>query len=359
MILFSAGEASGDAYAEALISKVRALEPEARIEAVGGARCRAAIGRLVADSSHWGAVGITEALKVVPRVMKGYRQAKAVIASHPKGVLVPIDYGYMNIKLCRFAKERGWRVVYFIPPGSWRKDRQGADLASLTDEIVTPFPWSAQILNEQGAKAHFWGHPLLSMVSPSDPNALREGVVLMPGSRKHEVQHNLRVLCGALQQLSITHAEVALAKTVSLEPMQRVASSFGVQLSGSDDRYALLQRARAALICSGTATLESALCGCPSVVVYRGSWIQELEYKIRKPKFDFIALPNLIAGRRVVPELIQHDATAQSVSMHLKDLLEEGKSAREAQLAAFREIEESLLPRDAIQKTAPLILSYT
>ncbi len=355
MVLFSAGEASGDAYAGALIDAVRELAPDTPMQAVGGTYCRAALGSLVAESSNWGAVGITEALRVAPRVWGGFQRAKAVLRGAQRGVFVPIDYGYMNIRLCREAKAQGWKVLYFIPPGSWRKDRQGADLVSLTDRIVTPFPWSAEILQKAGADAHFLGHPLLSMV-PEQPKAPRQGVVLMPGSRGHEVEHNLRPLCGALMKLGIREASVALAPNVELGPMAKLGQQLGVTLTGSRDRYALLQSAQAALICSGTATLEAALCGCPCVVVYRGSWVQELEYKIRKPKFDFIALPNLILGRRVVEELIQHDATAEAIGEYLGPLLSEHSKERAAQLEAFASIKNELQPSTAIQETAPMIL---
>ena len=355
-VLISAGEASGDLYAARLVESWRLVDADLSIEGVGGRRLREAGVPLIADSSRWGAIGIIEAVKVGPRVVGGYRATKRALATGAPGLFVPIDFGYTHVRLARFAKERGWKVFYFVPPGSWRKHKQGSDLASVTDAIATPFSWSAEILTQMGANARWFGHPLKELVVGSgvDLAAPRSTIAILPGSRGHEVQRVLPVLKAATESRP-EPVEAALASSVSAEAVSRLWP-VGLRLT-PNDTYGVLGRACAALICSGTATLEAALCRTPCVVVYRGSKSMEIEYRIRKPKFDFISLPNILLGRAVLPELIQWDATPERIRGELDRLLDEG-AARQAQLAAFEELDALLGPADALSQAARWALEF-
>ncbi|MDI9637385.1 hypothetical protein QPK87_10700 [Kamptonema cortianum] len=352
-VFFSSGEASGDAYAAELIRRL----PGCEIEAVAGNKTKSLIGDLVADNSHWGSIGILESLKVAPRVVHGYRQAVRRLESGTRGVLVPIDYGYMNIRLARRAKQLGWHVLYFIPPGSWRKDKQGSDLPDITDTIVTPFEWSAEILNKMGANAHWFGHPLVQMVSQATAESSeRSGIAVLPGSRIHEIASNLPVIAQATQNLQET-IRFGVAQSVDEAKLRALWKKVGGgSAEFSSETYSILKSSRAAIICSGTATLESALCRCPTIVVYRGNKLMEIEYRIRRPKFDYISLPNILLNRPILPELIQWDASPQTVRQHLDSLLIDGE-ARSAQLSAFEELASVLGGSHCLDETAKLILS--
>lgn len=351
-VFFSAGEASGDAYAAAL---TRRLPAGLDILGVGGPQAAAAGMTLVSDSSRWGAVGIYESLKVVPRVTAGYRAAFSALAEGRPGVFVPIDYGFMNVRLARHARRMGWKVVYFIPPGSWRKDRQGADLPEVSDTIITPFAWSADILRRMGADAHWFGHPLKQLVYESRILGQRDGLAVLPGSRDHEVTANLDVIAQATERLDTNPVRLAaspnlpdawVAKrwaTISQKPAEIVQPA----------RRALWQ-SRAAIVCSGTATLEAALAKCPCVVIYRGSHAMRIEFAIRKPKFDFISLPNILLGRGAVTELLGDDANPDRIGAAVEPLLAESQ-AREEMLAAFAEVDEICGPADALDRSAALI----
>ncbi len=373
-IFFSSGEASGDAYAAALIAEIRArcqargIE-EPRFEGIGGKKLWRSRADVVADSSKWGALGIVEAVKVGPRVILGFNAAKSALRRGKPGLFIPIDYGFFNVRLSKVAKEAGWKVLYFIPPGSWRRDKQGSDLPSLTDVIVTPFSWSADLLNKMGASAHWFGHPLKQMIQQAPTKFAfgaepRESIAILPGSRSHEINNNLQPIARALVMEPEIHtpAEFALATTAdpaALESSWRHYAPGRVgDLAFADDTYGILRRARAGIICSGTATLEAALCGCPCVVVYRGGKIMELEYRIRKPKFDYISLPNILLNRAVVPELIQWNATPERIRAELDKLLEDTPE-RQAQLDAFKELSEILGPSDALSKTAEIALQMS
>ena len=323
--------------------------------AVGGQNLHQAGAALVADSSNWGAVGIAEALKMVPKAWVGYDEARRRLTRHDPGLFVPIDFGYLNIKLARRAKAAGWKVLYFVPPGSWRRDKQGADLPDVTDAIVTPFAWSAEILNGMGADARFFGHPLKSIVAKVPDAERRSGVTMLPGSRKHEVKHNLPLMAEVARSLQC-ELRIGVAPNLAVESLERTWNRLrGPAATFTRDGRSALKASRAAVVCSGTATLEAALCRCPSVIVYRVSKVIELEYLVRRPKIGFIGLPNIILDRPVVPELVQYDATPQGVLTRLVPLLEDG-AVRQSQLDAFEEIDTACGPSDCFERTAELAM---
>jgi lipid-A-disaccharide synthase len=387
-VFLSAGEASGDAYAAALIAEMRNVGGQAlQFEGSGGPKMAAVGVQRVADTSRWGAISIVQALKVYPRIVRGYYRTKSALGKGTPGLFIPIDFGYVNIRLARHAKNRGWKVLYFVPPGSWRRDKQGKDLPTITDAIVTPFSWSAEILNEMGANAHWFGHPIKQLLRNSiaaRPD-VRDTVAVLPGSRKHEISENLPVIAQALAgpgkiayqagntpigSFEATQREIqpleapiefALAPTVDVQRFRAEWQRLAPHRTGDrftvGDTAAVLSRAKAAIVCSGTATLEAALCHCPMVVVYRVSKAVVLEAKLvgfKRPKY--IALPNILLDRDTVPELLQDEAKPTLVRRQLEAVLREGEE-REAQLSSFEELEGILGPDDAISQAARLALS--
>lgn len=349
-IVLCAGEASGDAYGATLIQEIQRQYPEQEFvfSAIGGARLAQAGARLLDHSGRWGAIGIYESLKVVPRVMAGVRRIRKVLEQQKPGIFIPIDFGYVNVKLSRVARARGWKVLYFSPPGGWRRDKQGADLPAVTDRIICIFSWSAEILQQQGADARFYGHPLRQLITeagefPRAPDVL----AILPGSREHEIARNLPPFAHAAAALG---ARPVIAALPDADPhdMLHIWQSAG----GSRDvevvcgqTYAVLKRARAALVCSGTATLEAALCGTPAVIAYRGSKVMEWEYRLRRPSFRFIGMPNILLDEPLIPELIQWDATPERILSEMGAVWPDGE-ARLQQLAGFARL-ESLLGSEA------------
>lgn len=319
----------------------------------------------MADSTTWGAIGIAESLKVYPKARGGLRRAQSALSSGQPGVFVPIDYGYLNIGLARYARERGWKALYFSPPGAWRKDKQGADLPQVTDAVVTPFSWSAEILNRMGAKAYWFGHPIKQMIRDHHaPPGARDGergtpapIAVLPGSRRAELALLLPLFAKTLADFA-EPAEFAIASSVDFAQVQNrwnlLAPSRKADRFTQGDAYGVLRRARAAIVCSGTATLEAALCRCPHVVVYKVSKAVELQARLIRFKVPHIAQPNILLDRDVVPEFIQYDATAEKVGPALRGLLSDD-SARQAQLAAFQELDSMLGPDDAIDRTVELL----
>ena len=322
-------------------------------QAVGGRRLREAGARMIADSSHWGALGIVEALRVYPRVLRGFYRAKREIKRGRPGLFIPIDFGYVNVLLTRHAKNWGWKVLYFIPPGSWRKDKQGEDLPKVTDAIVTPFPWSAEMLNEMGANAHCYGHPLKEMAARVPDAAERTGIAVLPGSRTHEIESNIPVIAHAIKDMK-GPVRIVVAPNADEEALKRAWMKWSDHEPVlTRNTYHVLKSCRSAVVCSGTATLESALCGCPCVVMYRGTWLMEIEYRLHRPKFEYVSLPNILLDRPLLKELIQWDATPDALRAELELLHADGQRRSEV-VSGFQELSDALGGTDCLEKTAEL-----
>jgi lipid-A-disaccharide synthase len=165
-VVILTGEASGDLYGADLAESLRTRFPEITLHGVGGARMHAAGVQLIADSRVWGAIGIVQSVKVAPKALLAFQRVKRFLRHLRPDWVVPIDFGAFNVPLSCWAKAHGMRVAYYIPPGSWRRERQGADLPRCTDCVLTPFEWSATRLRALGAQAHWVPHPTAALSAP-------------------------------------------------------------------------------------------------------------------------------------------------------------------------------------------------
>lgn len=369
-------------------------------EGVGGKKMLAEQVHLHADSSKWGAISITQGIRVGFGILPKYFRVRKILCQGRPGLFIPIDFGFANIPLARHAKKNGWKVLYFIPPGSWRRTRQGKDLPLITDQISTPFQWSAEILTKMGANAHWFGHPIKQLIDENLPtrgtsggragwgasadSLEKETVAILPGSRIHELEMTIPLIAGAVNGVTgkwngrnlaeLTEQELrspkpalpnqlefALAPSVDADHVKaewnRLAPGRN-DIFTIGDTYGVLKRARAAIICSGTATLEAAMCRCPMVVIYQLSPSMRREAKllrIKQPKM--ISLPNIIQDRMIVPELADgHGVYPEQVRAWLDRLLT-NEEVRSTQLKELDALVEALGPSDAITQTAKLALS--
>ncbi|MHB0912502.1 MAG: lipid-A-disaccharide synthase [Armatimonadota bacterium] len=350
-ILISAGEASGDLYGAKLALAVRERLPDAQISGIGGARMREAGVDLLFDSSSWGAIGIAEALKIAPSLLGVLARLGRRLAVDPPDLLVPIDFGTFNVRLARRAC-RPTKVLYFLPPGSWRRGTNYARLAGV-DRVVTQFPWSAEDLSAQGFAADFFGHPLLDAARPSmakeeffsrfelDPT--RPLVALLPGSRAHEIVHNLPVMAEASAR--IPEAQFAVAAQAEVPGAKSIPGM----------AHDLLAHSQAAVVASGTATLEAAILGCPMVIIYRASALTYLQYKLIGKGIKHVGLPNIVLDRRAVPELLQDEASPERIASELGKLISDSPE-RERMLADLAEGRSLLGEPGAIDKTADAVV---
>jgi lipid-A-disaccharide synthase len=363
-IFLCAGEASGDRYAAALARLLVKKVPGVTLEGVGGPRLGAILD-LLADSTRWGAISIVESLKVVGRILPVYARIRRRLAEGQPGIFIPIDFGFLNVRLARYAKQKGWKVLYFIPRGSWKHHHKAEDLRELKEVIdggVSPFPWSAKAMFDAGMDVRFYGHPLKQVLRDESvkPMLNSKRIALLPGSREQEIARNLELMAEAVEGLGPFELEVAVAPTTSAESVRRTWSRFSKRaiITTEGDIYGVLSRARAAIVCSGTATLEASLMGVPMVVVYAASKAMQVEAKLirfKTPKW--ISLPNITLQRDLVPEFVGVAIDGSEVRKAVAGILEDGP-LREAQRQGLSEVDEILGPSNALDETVEWIRTW-
>jgi lipid-A-disaccharide synthase len=325
--MISCGEASGDLYAGALTAELQAREPDAEIFGFGGQRLKAAGGRLIGDFGGFSVTGLTEAVRVVPRSFAMLRRLVDAARELRPHVFVAIDFPDFNFKLMSALRRLGIPIVYYVSPQlwAWRPGRMET-MKTHVDRVLVIFPFEEALYRNAGIEAQFVGHPLVDLARAGQPRAafLHERglvpdaptVALLPGSRRNELERIVPVMAEALPliraRVPAVQFVVACAPGLSdnlFAPLVDEESEADVVLvkERSDD---VLAACDVAITASGTATIQCTLHEKPMVVVYR---LSPLTYRLGKPfvHVDTYAMPNLVAGHRIVPELIQNDFTAE------------------------------------------------
>jgi lipid-A-disaccharide synthase len=368
-IFISAGEASGEHYGALLASALsRSFAPKGKtveLFGMGGPRMQAAGVDRIVRAEDMAVMGFTEVLLHLPRIYREFQKLKRAIRARRPDVAVLIDFPEIHFRLAKEFHRLGIPVIYFVSPQLWAwKEHRIRLVRRYVRRMLVIFPFEERYYRDRGVDADFVGHPLADLPQPSitreqfaaenrlDP--AKTWIGLLPGSRLREIEDHLPVMLEAARNLTLTAPdaehrpgvyEFAIPLAPTLDAAQRKAvlqlaeaHGRGLAVRLVDDARATLLHARASVVASGTATVEAALIGNPFVVVYR---VSPLTYAIAKRlvKVPHVAMANLIAGKRVVPELIQRDFTAANIVQHLSPLLPDGP-ARESmrrELAAIRE----------------------
>ncbi|MCC7417331.1 MAG: lipid-A-disaccharide synthase [Acidobacteria bacterium] len=328
-ILLSCGEPSGDLYAGALTRELKACDPSAEVSGLGGPSLAAAGGVLLEDYRGLAVTGLTEALAKVPRSYATIRRLTDAARRARPHALVAVDFPDFNFPLARRVKRLGIPVIYYISPQiwAWRAGRI-ATIREIADRVLVIFPFEETIYREAGVPVEFVGHPLIDLAAPSAPRGefLRARglapeaptVALLPGSRPNEVARILPTLVAAagLIRQRVPAAQFLIARAAGLEDRLYEAARSGADapvtmVEGETD--AILASADVALTASGTATVQTALHDTPMVIVYR---LSPLTYRIgrRLVRLESVGMVNLIAGEKIVPELIQDAFTPEAVA---------------------------------------------
>jgi len=328
-----AGEASGDMHGAALVKALRRRVPALEVWGIGGTQLQAAGMRLLVDMRSVSTMGFVETFGVIGRIIGAYRRVVRFFDEQRPDLAVLIDYPEFNFRVARQAKRRGIPVFYFIGPQvwAWRRGRVRT-IKRLVDKMAVVFPFEPALYNDGRTVAEFIGHPLLDVVTATrrrEETRQRYGVrpdarmlALLPGSRKKEIRYLLRPLCAAGEQLVAEGWQpvVALASSLNL-------ADLSAELNGAipafpiaeDDTYNVVAAADAAVVASGTATLETALLGCPMVIVYRMARLTHWLAR-RLVQVDWIGMPNIILQQGVFPELIQAEATPDAIAAAVRGL---------------------------------------
>jgi lipid-A-disaccharide synthase len=353
-ILISAGEASGEMYGAQLIEALRRAEPSLEFFGVGGDKMRAAGCDTVVDARELSVVGITEILSHLPKIWRLFYKLMAEADGRRPDLAIVIDSPAFNWRVARQMKMRGIPVVYYVAPQfwAWRQGRVRL-LRKYVDRTLVIFPFEQAFYRQRGVQAEFVGHPLADLPRPSvrreeygathgvDPRKL--WITLMPGSRAKEVRMNLPGIAEAAKLLGAGY-EFLLPVAATLNPdfIRHIISAGGEDIQIHLVREALpaLSHSRAGIIASGTATVEAALMLTPFVMVYR---VTPVTYFLGRStvKVPHFAMVNLIAGKQVVPELVQSQFTPERVAAEVQRILREG-GERKKMLADLGDVRQRL-----------------
>jgi len=348
-LFISAGEASGEHYGALLTTALKRRLAEAGVGAqfmgMGGARMEAVGLERVVRAEDVAVMGLTEVVRHLPQVYREYRKLKLAIRKRRPAVAVLIDSPEIHLRLAREFHRLGIPVIYFVSPQLWAWKKHRIRLVQrYVRHMAVIFPFEEGFYRERGVEADFVGHPLADLPLPAvlrdefaahnnlDP--ARTWIGLLPGSRAREIGANLPEMLKAARMLAESGGKEQFEFVLPLAPTLKVEQRREVRRQADklarelpiflvDDARATLRHARTSLVASGTATVEAALIGNPFVVVYR---VSPITFAIAKKivKVPHVAMPNLIAGRRVVPELIQNDFTASNCVQYLRRLLPDG-----------------------------------
>jgi len=369
-IVLSAGEASGDRLGAGLARALRSLRPDVQLVGMGGDEMAEAGVTLVQHAAEVAVVGFTEVIRHLPAIRRAMARLDTTLTRERPDLLVPIDFPDFNFRLVRRAEAAGVPVVYYVSPQvwAWRRGRVRS-MRRLVKRVLVLFPFERAFYDTEGVPATFVGHPAAAAAPRARRDELlprlgldpaRPLVALLPGSRAGEAGRLLPVLVEAARLVVRRHPAVQFvvprARTIPDGLLERgVAAADGPPIAIRSEAYpGILQVADAGAVASGTATLDAALSGLPFVALYR---MQSLTYLIARTLVDVphIALPNLIAGRRIVPELLQAACTPQAIADEVLRLLDD-PSAAAAMRQAFDGIRQSLAGDDAFRRAAEAVL---
>lgn len=335
-VMIIAGEASGDLHGANLVRAMHAVNPDLFVCGLGGQAMKAAGIRILVDASTLAVVGITEVLAKLPGLIKGMTTAKRLLKVLKPDLLILIDFPDFNLRVARYAKKMGVRVLYYISPQiwAWRSGRI-KKIKRFVDHMAVILPFEADFYHKHGVPATFVGHPLLDKQDEKVNPGIRPGLLtspvigLLPGSRDHEIAVHLPLMLSAAARLRKENPEfgfvVSLASSKDASLVENIIKDSAMAddctiVSGPVEK--IFQKSDLVLAVSGTVTLEAAIAQTPMIIIYK---VSPLSYWIGKKfiKVDHIGLVNLIADERVVPELVQKDATPEKIAQTALDLIKD------------------------------------
>ncbi len=366
-----AGEASGDLHAANVIKSLKSLDKEADIRFLGGDLMAKEAGH--APDLHYdqmNVMGFSEVLRKLPQIMRNMQQAKALLRGFKPDALVLVDYPGFNLKLAKYARNLGIPVHYFISPKVWAwKEWRVKKIKKYVNKMYSILPFEVGFYKKHNFDVTYVGNPSVQEIAwsighipPKKHFMERQGlddprpiIALLPGSRRGEISNNLPLMIAAAKRFPEFQYVVGAAPAVPEKFYREIAQDPGLKVVFGAT-HTLLKYSQAAVVTSGTATLETALIGTPQVVVYRANGVK-LSYKIMEKllKVKYVSLPNLIVGNSIVPELLVHNCTVESIARNLGPILQPSQK-REWQIAGYRTMQRKLGNSVASEYVAELLV---
>ncbi|MBD2704918.1 lipid-A-disaccharide synthase [Spirosoma sp. BT702] len=345
-----AGERSGDLHGANLIRAIQQHDSVATFRAYGGEQMEAAGATLVRHYREMAFMGFLEVVKNLGTIRRILRECQADLLAHRSDVLILIDYAGFNLRMARFAKKHGIRVFYYISPKVWAwNQRRALRIKANVDKLFTILPFETEFFARYDYKVEYVGNPLLDALADFQPDTTfakkleldnRPVIALLPGSRKQEITAILPTMLDVTRQFADYQFVLGTVSNLPTTLYDSLLIDYPNVKLAQDAAYDVLTIATAALVTSGTATLETALLNVPQVVCYKTTAISYVIAK-RLIAVPFISLVNLIAGREVVKELIQNDLTPDNAARELQAILPDSLG-RVNMLAGYAEVQEKM-----------------
>jgi lipid-A-disaccharide synthase len=363
-----AGEASGDLHGSNLIKELKKIDTSVQFRAWGGDKMQALGIKLVKHHKDLAFMGFVEVIKNLPTILKNLKFCKHDILQYNPDALIFIDFPGFNLRLVKWAKERGFKIIYYISPQVWAwKESRVSLIKKYVDKMIVILPFEKEFYKKHAYDVEYVGHPLLEVIEEFKRKNIQHStlntqhssqtiIALLPGSRKQEIIKKLPIMLAATVYFPEYNFIIAKAPGITDDFYFQFLVSYK-NVSVSNQTYSVLKLSKAAVVTSGTATLETALFEIPEIVCYKAS---ELSYQIGKRliKLKFISLVNLIMNKEVVKELIQNDLTAENIRHELEQLLT--NESRQQQIKSDYKELINLLSKggDASANAAKIIYEY-
>jgi lipid-A-disaccharide synthase len=330
-----AGEASGDLHGSNLIKELKQLDSIAAVRCWGGDKMEAEGARLVKHYRDLAFMGFVEVIKNLNTIFKNLAFCKQDILRHQPDAVILIDYPGFNLRIAKWAKKQGIKVIYYISPQVWAwKESRVKSIKQHVDKMLVILPFEKQFYSKWNYGVEYVGHPLVKVVNDFEPGSFlypdKKIIALLPGSRQQEILKKLPIMLEASKNFPAYHFVVAKAPGIEEDFYNELLAPYTNVSAVINKTYNLLSEAKAAVVTSGTATLETALFNVPEVICYKGSAVS---YQIarRLIKIKYICLVNLIMDKEVVKELIQDQMTAANITKELNELLNNPSKQKQLQ----------------------------
>lgn len=334
-----AGEASGDLHGSNLIKELRKLDKHAAIRCWGGDKMEAAGAVVIKHYRDLAFMGFTEVIKNLPTILKNISFCKKEILAYQPDAIILIDYPGFNLRIAKWAKQKNFKIIYYISPQVWAwKENRVNTIKAYVDKMLVILPFEKEFYSKWNFDVEYVGHPLVEVVDEfkSQHSKVKietnekDVIALLPGSRKQEILKKLPVMLDVSKSFPQYRFIVAKAPGIDENFYNELLSPYTNVSSVLNQTYALLSISKAALVTSGTATLETALFAVPEIICYKGN---SISYQIarRLIKIKFIGLVNLIMNKEVVKELIQDDLTTNNIKTELDKLLTDPARKKQVQ----------------------------
>jgi len=363
-----AGEASGDLHGSNLMRELKLKDAEASFRFWGGDLMQSQGGEMVSHYRERAFMGFVEVIRHLGKIMDFIKQCKADILAYRPDVVILIDYPGFNLRIAEFAHKQGYRVFYYISPQVWAwKESRVAGIKKYVDRMFVILPFEKDFYRKWEYEVDFVGHPLLDAISAyagasadgkyssTLVSADKKIIALLPGSRRQEIRLMLPIMLEMTKEFPQYRFVVAGAPSIPAEFYKRIIGEGETEV-WYDRTYELLQQSEAALVTSGTATLETALFKVPQVVCYKGNKVSYLIAR-RLIKVKYISLVNLIMDSEIVKELIQDELNPAKLKSELSSVLP-GSPGRNEMLKRYDALEQKLGSSGASARTAEKMLEY-